>query len=145
MQILDIVDTVTGLIRPDERPVKQTDRATAFAAARDAMASGALPAQEGSHRLNAIRQARTRAQLRHALRGVRGGVPPAGLTTALGVAGALWLTGTLVQILVWLVIAVVTGGPDGPWWLYSTLAGGAVVGGIWAVNESGHRSPGEPA
>ena len=142
MQTLDIVDTVTGLVRPDDRAVKETDRATAAAAVHDAMASGALPAQEGRYRLNAIEQARTRAQLRHALRGVRGGVPPVGLTTALGVAGGVWLVGTLVQIMVWLVIAVVNGGPDGPWWLYSAVVGGAVVAGIWAVNESGHRRPG---
>jgi len=145
MKTVDIIDNVTGLIRPDERPAKETDRVTATAAVRDAVAAGTLPAQEGRYRMTAIEQADTRGQLRHALRGVGGGVPSAGVTTALGVAGSVWLLVTVVQIAVWLVIAFATGGPDGPWWLYSTVVGGAIVAGLWAVNESGHRRPGGTA
>lgn len=134
------VDTVTGLVWPDARSVSDADRATARTAVDAATASGRLPAAEAGYRRAAIDRAARRGDLRHALRGVAGGVPPQGLTTALGVVAAVWVIMSVVQVLVWLTIAVASGGPDAPWWLYSTVVGGGIVGALWFANESFHRS-----
>jgi len=135
------VDTITGLVWPDARRASDEDRATAEATVEAAVAGGILPASEAGYRRVSIGTARTRGDLRHAVRGLAGGVPPEGLTTALGVASAIWLVMTVAQVVVWLVIGVANG-LDGPWWLYSTLPGAVVVAVLWLVNESHHRPRG---
>jgi hypothetical protein len=136
------VDTITGLVWPDARRASDEDRATAVAAVATAVTAGQLPESEAGYRRASIAAARSRSDLRHAVRGLAGGVPPQGLTTALGVAFAIWLVMTVAQVVVWLVIGMATG-LDGPWWLYSTLPGAVVVGVLWLVNESHHRPRGK--
>lgn len=136
---MDTIELTFDLLWPDGRPATETDRATADQAVHAALMAGGLPATEAGYRHEAVAHAETRGELRHALRGIPGGVPPQGLTTALGVATALWLAMTVVQIVVWIALAAGTGSLDTPWWLYSTVGGGAVVGVLWAINESHHR------
>jgi len=57
------------------------------------------------------------------------------------VAASVWLLTSLVELTVWLAIAITSGTLDAPWWLYSTLVGGLVVGALWAANDTGHRAP----
>ena len=43
------------------------------------------------------------------------------LLTARSVLAYVGLVSTLVQIVVWLMIAVITADPDSPWWLWTTV------------------------
>ena len=51
---------------------------------------------------------------------------------------AVWLITCVVQFVVWLSLAFF-GHFDWPWWLYSDLGLGAVVGILWWTHESYHR------
>ena len=68
-------------------------------------------------------------------------MPPEGLRTALRVATAVWLLTSMVEFTVWLAIAINTATLDPPWSLFSTTAGGIIVGLLWAANEAAHRAP----
>ncbi|GAB2993944.1 hypothetical protein LWP59_32355 [Amycolatopsis acidiphila] len=39
----------------------------------------------------------------------------------------VWAGGTAVQAVIWLLICVLGGGLDGPWWLWWTVCGGLIV------------------
>lgn len=51
------------------------------------------------------------------------------LTMVKRVLTAIWLGVVLVQVLVWLIICLV-GGFEWPWWLWTVLGGGVVLGGL---------------
>ncbi len=48
------------------------------------------------------------------------------LLTLRRAVGALTVVGTLVQVVIWMLVAVFSGSLDTPWWLF-TLAGGATA------------------
>jgi hypothetical protein len=52
------------------------------------------------------------------------------LTLASRVLTAVWLAVVLVELAVWLVICVISGDLQSPWWLWSVLVGGIIVGGF---------------
>lgn len=41
--------------------------------------------------------------------------------------GAVTVVGTLVQVVVWMLVAVFSGSVDTPWWLFSLAGGGTAV------------------
>ncbi|SEF18080.1 DUF1707 domain-containing protein [Jiangella alba] len=126
------------LLRPDTVPASGADRTPALGV----LDAAGLDGDELRARTDAVQAATTRNDLYLALEGLDAGVPPWGVTTALRVAAVGWIAMTAVQIVVWLAVAVGTGGLDAPWWLYSTVGGAGVVGALWWVNESYHRVPG---
>jgi hypothetical protein len=52
------------------------------------------------------------------------------LTLTKRILTAVWLAVVLVELAVWLVICVISGDLESPWWLWSVLVGGGVVGGF---------------
>jgi hypothetical protein len=52
------------------------------------------------------------------------------LTMTARVLTALWLGVVLVEVVIWLAICVIGGNLESPWWLWSVLVGGVVVGGV---------------
>lgn len=46
----------------------------------------------------------------------------------------LGVFGTVIQIVVWLMIAVIGGDLDVPWWLWTPVATGLLVGGLTAAH-----------
>jgi hypothetical protein len=136
------IDALADLVWPDGRSASDTDRSSASDAVRTAVADGRLPGTERDSRLYAIESAEHRGDLRPALSGISGVFPPRGLTTALGAASAVWLITTVLQIVVWLTLALATAHLDTPWWLYSGVGGGMIVGVLWLAHESYHRPPG---
>jgi hypothetical protein len=60
-----------------------------------------------------------------------------GLRAARRSVGVLTVVGTLIQIVIWLLLAVFSGSPDTPWWLYYAAGGAAVIGSLWIVDEFG--------
>lgn len=53
------------------------------------------------------------------------------------VVGVATVVGTLVQIVVWLMIAVFSGSVDTPWWLFTTVGGVVVAVCLWMVEAYG--------
>ena len=79
-----------------------------------------------------------RGELHQVLDGLADAIPPRGLTVALRETTAVWLISCVVQFVVWLSLAFF-GHFDWPWWLYSDLGLGAVVGILWWTHETYHR------
>ena len=51
------------------------------------------------------------------------------LTMITRILTAIWLGLVLVELGVWLAICVISGDLESPWWLWTVLVGGVVVGG----------------
>ena len=51
--------------------------------------------------------------------------------------GALAIVGTLIQIVVWLLVAVFSQSLDSPWWLLYASGGAAAIASLWIVDEFG--------
>lgn len=52
------------------------------------------------------------------------------LTLTVRILTAVWLAVLLLEFAVWLVICIVSGDLGFPWWLWTVLAGGVLVGGF---------------
>lgn len=138
---MNVTDIVTYLLWPESKPADGRDRTRAREVVAAGAAEGRITEAEEARRGAAVAAAVSRGDLYRVTRGLDGGEPPAALASALRVATSVWLLTSVVQLTVWLAIAFATGDLDGPWWLYSTSVGGAVVGAIWMAHEGHHRSP----
>jgi hypothetical protein len=63
--------------------------------------------------------------------GAPGPRAPAGLFIARAVATAVWLSASLVQIVVWVLLCSIGRRFVSPWWLWTVCFGGAVVAVLW--------------
>ncbi len=126
------------LLMPDQVRLSDTDRHSAAAKLDHAVRRGNLTPPQATDRRDLLDTARTRGELRQVFDGVHGALPSGGLTVALRVATAVWLVTCVVQFIVWLTMAVL-GNLDWPWWLYSDIGLGLVVGILWWTHESYHR------
>jgi hypothetical protein len=53
------------------------------------------------------------------------------LTLTAWVLTGLWLGVLLIQVGVWLMICLISGDLEFPWWLWTVGGGGLIVGGFW--------------
>jgi hypothetical protein len=65
------------------------------------------------------------------------------LTLTARILTALWLSVLLVEFTVWLVISII-GGLTSPWWLWTLVVGGVIVGGFHFFVRS-HKAAGRKA
>lgn len=126
------------LLLPDQVALSATDRQAASDKLDSAVRQGRLTPPQALDRHDLLDASRTRGELRQVLDGLDDAIPPRGLTTALRVTTAVWLISCVVQFVVWLSLAFF-GHFDWPWWLYSDLGLGAVVGILWWTHETYHR------
>ena len=126
------------LLLPDQVALSATDRQAASDKLDSAVRQGRLTPPQALDRHDLLDASRTRGELRQVLDGLDDAIPPRGLTTALRVTTAVWLITCVVQFVVWLSLAFF-GHFDWPWWLYSDLGLGAVVGILWWTHETYHR------
>jgi Domain of unknown function (DUF1707) len=126
------------LLMPDQVRLSATDRQTAAAKLDHAVRHGTLTPPQAVGRRDLLHTARTRGELRQVFDGVAGALPSDGLTVALRVVTAVWLVTCVVQFVVWLTMAAF-GNLDWPWWLFSDVGLGLVVGIVWWTHESYHR------
>jgi hypothetical protein len=61
---------------------------------------------------------------------------PAGLLPARTVVTAVWLSASLVQLVIWVLICTVGRRFVSPWWLWTVCFGGAVVAALWWFTKS---------
>lgn len=126
------------LLLPDQVALSATDRQAASDKLDSAVRQGRLTPPQALDRHDLLDASHTRGELRQVLDGLDDAIPPRGLTTALRVTTAVWLITCVVQFVVWLSLAFF-GHFDWPWWLYSDLGLGAVVGILWWTHETYHR------
>lgn len=133
------MNTVLDPLRlPDQVALSATDRQAAADKLDSAVRQGRLTPPQALDRHDLLDASRTRGELHQVLDGLDDAIPPRGLTVALRVSTAVWLISCVVQFVVWLSLAFF-GHFDWPWWLYSDLGLGAVVGILWWTHESYHR------
>jgi hypothetical protein len=53
---------------------------------------------------------------------------------------AVWLAVLLVELAVWLMICVISGNLESPWWLWSVLVGGVIVGGFHLATRGSRKA-----
>lgn len=53
---------------------------------------------------------------------------------------AVWLAVVLVELAVWLMICVFSGNLESPWWLWSVLVGGVIVGGFHLATRGSRKA-----
>jgi hypothetical protein len=126
------------LLLPDQLQLSAADRKSAAAKLESAVRQGKLTPPQALDRFELLDAARTRGELRQVFDGVTEALPARGLTVALRAASALWLATCVVQFVIWVVLATF-GHFDWPWWLWSDIGLGMVVGILWWTNESYHR------
>ncbi|MEV5963854.1 DUF1707 domain-containing protein [Kribbella sp. NPDC051952] len=126
------------LLLPDQVQLSAADRKSAAAKLESAVRQGKLTPPQALDRFELLDAARTRGELRQVFDGVTEALPARGLTMALRAASALWLVTCVVQFVIWVVLATF-GHFDWPWWLWSDIGLGMVVGILWWTNESYHR------
>ncbi len=56
------------------------------------------------------------------------------------VATAVWLAVSLVEFVVWMLICTIGLRLVDPWWLWTMMVGGLVVGALWWITESAYRT-----
>ncbi|GAA0619990.1 hypothetical protein HPO96_25425 [Kribbella sandramycini] len=126
------------LLLPDQVELSDADRVSAAGKIDHVARLGRISPSGAIARRELLGQVRTRGELREVFAGLDDAVPPRGLTNALRVATAVWLVACVVQFVVWTSLAFF-GHFDWPWWLWSDLGLGMVVGILWWTHESYHR------
>jgi hypothetical protein len=56
--------------------------------------------------------------------------------TALRIAAAVAVVATAVQVVIWLLIILIGGHLENPWWVWTLLAAGALAAAGWPPNRS---------
>lgn len=129
---------LSPLLTPDQLELTEADRRAAVAKLDSAVRQRLLTPPQAAARQELLLVARTRGELRSVLSGIGNATPPPGLTVALRAVTGLWLATCVVQFVIWAMLAMF-GHFDWPWFLWSDVGLGAVVGILWWTHESYHR------
>ncbi|SDL38357.1 DUF1707 domain-containing protein [Nonomuraea jiangxiensis] len=124
---------------PERVPISDLEREVAAARIAQAQAGGLIIGTEADRRRSRLPAARTREDLRIALKGLPGAVIPAGLLTACRVVTAVWLGVTLVNLAVWILVCSFSRSVINPWWAWPAVVGGGLAFAVWWVADSAHR------
>ncbi len=138
---MNVTDIVTQLVWPETKQADDRDRDRARLVIAAGTEQGRISEGEGARRTASVATATTRGDLHQAMRDLDGAEPAAGLASVLRVATAVWLLTSVVELTVWLAIAVVSGELDSPWWLFSTVVGGGIVAAIRVAHDARARAP----
>ncbi|WP_143263174.1 DUF1707 domain-containing protein, partial [Amycolatopsis pretoriensis] len=103
--------------------VTELDRKLAATEIEHARSEGEYDVTEAARRLALVQTATTQAALRVAVAGRVGDVIPPALEAAPRVAVALWLLVSVVHVVIWLMVGVISGEWD-PWLLWVLFGGG---------------------
>ena len=128
------------LLWAERTPVDERERALAANRIAAAHADGGITADSAVERQAKLAGARTRDELRASLDGLSGLRGQVSLPLVTRVASALWLAVNGVELVVWVLVSLISGTWDDPWWLWTLLGGGAVVAGLWKIAEWEHHT-----
>lgn len=121
-----------------ETPVSARDRTLASRRITEAYAHGRITAAAAGRRQALLEGARTRQELREALDGQSGPGPQWELAALTGIAAVIWLTVSVAEMVVWLMVCLLSGEWDEPWWLWSMTVRGVLVVCLWQAAEWEH-------
>ncbi|TDU91911.1 uncharacterized protein DUF1707 [Kribbella voronezhensis] len=133
-----LLDTLGPLLSPDDVRLTGDDKRTAVGKLDAAARQGTLHVAQSIDRHDLLDAARTRGDLRQVFDGLPDALPSKGLTRALQIVSAAWLTVCVVQFVIWLVL-LGFGHFHWPWWLWSDLGLAVPVAILWWTHESYHR------
>lgn len=63
-----------------------------------------------------------------------------GLDRAARIATWIWAVVSAVNFVIWLMVCIISGSTDAPWWAWEVGPGGVVVGALWLAARSYRRS-----
>ncbi|WP_328603669.1 hypothetical protein OG943_26720 [Amycolatopsis sp. NBC_00345] len=118
--------------------VTELDRKLAATEIEHARSEGEYGVAEAARRLALVQTATTRAALRVAVGSRAGDVIPPAIEAAPRIAAALWLLISVVHIVIWLMIGLITGDWD-PWPIWVLVGGGLLAAAVWAAREWDRR------
>lgn len=128
-------------MRPEDMRVSDVDRKAAQERLRSAHAEGLISLEEFDSRVREAWLATTRGELAKVSadlpalksppkRYTRGFAPNAG-GTAMRVLFTIWLSVSLVNLIVWALVVLTIGHWVHPWWVWVVVPPGAVLGVLW--------------
>ncbi|WP_329051313.1 DUF1707 domain-containing protein [Amycolatopsis sp. NBC_01488] len=132
-----VATAVGRLLWPERTRVTELDRKLAVTRIEHARAEGRC--EDAEVRLARVRTATTHAELDSAVSGRSASAVPPILEAAPRVGLAVWVVVSLVNLVVYLTIGMVSGQWDGPWVLWPVLGGGLLVLGLWSTRERDRR------
>lgn len=139
VELREMAALAQHLLRPDQVMIEEDERDHARHRVEAAGYAGSLNEEYAATTLTRVTTARTRGDLRRAMRVIPGGAAPSGLVNALRGASALWLGGTALQFVVWALVSLIGFHWTEPWWLWTLVTGPFVVGPLWWLNETYYR------
>jgi hypothetical protein len=145
---------VTEGVPPDQVRASDVDRKAVQDRLHTAHAEGLITLAEFDLRVGEAWQATTRGDLAKltadlpAPRPVPPATPPVPrrhkAPTALRVLGTIWLSISVLNLVVWGLVCLTTGQFIYPWWLWVAVPPGAVLGAVWwMVDGRGGRDEGK--
>jgi hypothetical protein len=127
-----------GMMEPERMRVNDIDRQATEARLRLAHAEGSLTLTELDERLLVLWETKTRADLAILTMDLPAPAPPSPplprpRPSALKVLTAIWLSASVVNATIWLIICVTTVSLVYPWFIWVLLPPGAVLGTLWMM------------
>lgn len=128
-------------VPPEQVRVSDADRLAAQDRLRVAHADGALTLTEFDVRVAQAWQAATRGELARLTADLPAPAPVPRRArrhrgpTALRVLSTIWLSVSVLNVVIWALVCLTTGGLVYPWWLWVAAPSGAVLGSVWWMVE----------
>lgn len=138
-------------MRPEDMRASDVDRKAMQEHLHWAHAQGLISLEEFDSRLRCAWDARTRGDLAKVSSDLpvrpapvpvhRGPFAPTGGGVAMRVLFAIWLAASVVNIVVWGLVALSLGEWVYPWWIWVAVPPGAVLGTLWAFGIGRNQRP----
>lgn len=134
-----IIDRTHGSPDWSTAPVSEAERIVTARRISAARVDGRIIEPQERLRLGRVSSARTRADLAAAVDGIPGVAVPPPLLALSRAAMLVWVLGSAVQLVVWLVIYLISGDSGDWWWIWTPLGGAPVAAALWWTFEWRHR------
>lgn len=132
---------MTEPLRPEDIRASDVDRKAAQEHLHWAHAEGVISLEEFDTRVRAAWGAKTRGELARvsadlpvpsSTKPVRGGFAPNAGGVAMRVLFTIWLSASVLNLMIWGLIVLSIGHWVYPWWIWVAVPPGAVLGTLWA-------------
>ncbi|MEV4602758.1 hypothetical protein AB0K15_35845 [Amycolatopsis sp. NPDC049253] len=134
-----VASAIGRLLWPERTRVTELDRKLAVTRIEHARDEGQYDEAEAVRRLARVGSAGDYAALTAGVTGRAEAAVPAILQAAPRVGAAVWAVASVVNVLVYLILGLVSGHWDGPWPIWPVLGGGLIVLGLWSTRERDRR------
>jgi hypothetical protein len=134
-------------VPPEQVRASDVDRKAVQDRLHAAHAEGLITLAEFDTRVGEAWQARTRGELARLTADLPAPPPPARppvprrhrAPTALRVLGRIWLSISVLNVVIWGLVCLTTAEFIYPWWLWVAVPPGVVLGAVWWMVDGGRR------